>query len=272
MSVPAHLSGDFDVTIPLHDVSKYATGDEPARWLIVTGRPRNLRDRGWVYIRTDSQIVGRVVALGTAFLDSRPERTGSPPGVRGPGPVIVVDPATWDLSQVFDLSGDGRFHGQGMRYVRTGADGSLRHWSATEQVDYGDAVYPTPAPGPGPSVEVANRHVTTGDEAGVDGWMVEGARQMTQVVSYERNRKARERCIRAHGLDCSACGINFAERYGELGRDFIHVHHLREISSIGTEYVVDPVADLRPLCPNCHAMVHRRKPALTIEELRQLIR
>jgi len=65
--------------------------------------------------------------------------------------------------------------------------------------------------------------------------------------------------------------MNFAERYGEIGDRFIHVHHLREISSVGAEYVVDPVEDLRPLCPNCHAMAHRRKPALSVSELRSLL-
>jgi len=66
--------------------------------------------------------------------------------------------------------------------------------------------------------------------------------------------------------------MNFADRYGEIGDGFIHVHHLRPISSIGAEYVIDPISDLRPLCPNCHAMVHRRAPAITIEELREVLR
>ena len=115
-----------------------------------------------------------------------------------------------------------------------------------------------------------NRHEATGDEAGADGWMVEGAMQLTQVVSYERNPKARACCIRVHGTDCSACGMSFGERDGELGEGFIHVHHLREISTVGSEYVIDPEDDLRPLCPNCHAMVHRQKPALSVEGLRQI--
>jgi len=48
--------------------------------------------------------------------------------------------------------------------------------------------------------------------------------------------------------------------------------HLRELSQVEPGYRVDPVNDLRPVCPNCHAMLHRRQPALTIDELRQLIR
>jgi 5-methylcytosine-specific restriction protein A len=56
-----------------------------------------------------------------------------------------------------------------------------------------------------------------------------------------------------------------------LGQGFIHVHHLKELASIAKEYEVDPIKDLRPVCPNCHAMLHQRKPALTISKLRQLL-
>lgn len=265
------LAGDLDITIPLHDVAKYADGDQPAEWLIVQGRPHHLRSDGWVYVRTDSQIVGRVRAQRPGVLDVRPERTGSPPGVRGPGPVIFVDPATWDTSLTYDLAVDRRFYGQGTRYVRTNDDGTLRHWGVSEKAFYGPMVGPMASPGPLPQPVVSNDHLATGDEAGADGWMVEGAVKLTQVVSFERNAKARAACIREYGLDCSACGMNFAERYGEIGDGFIHVHHLREISSVGAEYVVDPVEDLRPLCPNCHAMAHRRKPALSVSELRSLL-
>ena len=265
------LTGDLDVTIPLHDVSKYAAGDQPASWLIIQGRPKSLRPDGWIYVRTDTQIVGRVRARRVGHLDVRPERTGSPPGVRGAGPVVFVDPATWDTSRRWDLSSDRRFYGQGTRYVRTAEDLALHHWSAAEGAHYGGPIHPTRATDLGDPGAVENHHSTTGDEAGADGWMVEGAVKLTQVVSYERNRKARERCIREYGARCSACEMSFEERYGALGDGFIHVHHLREISSVGAEYMVDPVQDLRPLCPNCHAMVHRRSPALSIEELRRIL-
>ncbi|HHO0788469.1 HNH endonuclease [Aeromonas allosaccharophila] len=64
--------------------------------------------------------------------------------------------------------------------------------------------------------------------------------------------------------------IDFGEKYGELGKGFIHVHHMMPLSEIGEEYVVDPIKDLIPVCPNCHAMLHRRNPPLTIDDLRKL--
>lgn len=264
-------AGHFDISISLHDVSKYALGDKPADWLIVQGQPRHLRSDGWVYVRTGGWIVGRVRAVGLGALPIRRERTGAPPGVRGPGPVVFVDPSSWDLSRRYDLTSDRRFYGQGTRYIQTMDDRSLRHWSSGDRKYYGEPIFPASVGSPRTDEVVEKLHSTTGDEAGADGWMVEGATTLTQVVAYERSSKARSRCIRVYGYGCSACGMNFEERYGDLGKEFIHVHHLREISSVGAEYVVDPVEDLRPLCPNCHAMVHRRSPALTIDELRAIL-
>jgi len=99
--------------------------------------------------------------------------------------------------------------------------------------------------------------------------VTEGAKKTIIVNAYERSRKARRICIDAHGLQCAVCNFHFELFYGKLGVGFIHVHHLKAIADIGEEYQLDPVADLRPVCPNCHAMLHRRKDKqLSIEELK----
>jgi 5-methylcytosine-specific restriction protein A len=100
----------------------------------------------------------------------------------------------------------------------------------------------------------------------------EGQRTQVLVNRYERNRNARDECIRQKGTVCSVCQFDFGFFYGELGQGFIHVHHIVPVSQIGEEYEVDPIRDLVPVCPNCHAMIHRRNPALSIDELRQLYR
>lgn len=106
------------------------------------------------------------------------------------------------------------------------------------------------------------------DEESEDGTVTEGARLRVMVNRYERSRTARDRCIRRWGLNCAVCDFNFQEHYGSLGEGFIHVHHLHAISSLKTEYQLNPEEDLRPVCANCHAMLHRRDPQLSIEELR----
>ena len=98
--------------------------------------------------------------------------------------------------------------------------------------------------------------------------LVEGATRQVTVNAYERNPAARTACIRHWGTSCVVCGFNFGERFGDLGKDFIHVHHLVPLATVASEYLVDPVADLRPVCPNCHAMLHRTDPPCSIEDLK----
>ncbi len=99
----------------------------------------------------------------------------------------------------------------------------------------------------------------------------EGAVRRISVNAYERNPEARQKCLAHYGASCFICGFDFAKTYGEVGQGFIHVHHLRQLSEIGEKYEVDPIRDLRPVCPNCHAMIHRRKPAYSIDEIRALL-
>jgi 5-methylcytosine-specific restriction protein A len=98
----------------------------------------------------------------------------------------------------------------------------------------------------------------------------EGSRTVVTVNRYERDPRARKACLLHHGYKCSACGFDFERMYGELGKGFIEIHHLSPLGSSG-HCEVDPIRDLRPLCPNCHAMVHRRSPILEIAELTALM-
>ena len=100
----------------------------------------------------------------------------------------------------------------------------------------------------------------------------EGARHQVLVNAYERNRKARRRCIAAHGSTCCICGFSFGAVYGPEAEECIHVHHVRPLSERGGPYVVDPVVDLRPVCPNCHAVLHLGGRCRTVEEVGQLLR
>ena len=101
----------------------------------------------------------------------------------------------------------------------------------------------------------------------------EGLRKQVTVNQYERSRVARAKCIERHGYDCQVCGFNFKEFYGEVGDAFIHVHHVKPLHTIGKDYKVDYEKDLIPVCPNCHAMLHRKVNGseLSLKELKQLI-
>lgn len=99
----------------------------------------------------------------------------------------------------------------------------------------------------------------------------EGAIRRIAVDAYERDPRARKACLKHHGFTCRVCEFDFSKAYGDLGKGFIHVHHLQQLSDIGSEYEVDPISDLVPVCPNCHAMLHKRTPPLPPSELRAII-
>lgn len=101
--------------------------------------------------------------------------------------------------------------------------------------------------------------------------LTEGARRTVVVNAYERNTEARRRCIARWGCRCAVCNFDFLTTYGSIGSGFIHVHHLVPVSEIGQSYQIDPVNDLKPVCPNCHAMLHTSNPPLGIEQLREII-
>ena len=120
--------------------------------------------------------------------------------------------------------------------------------------------------------------VRSGDEAGVigdDGEFVEGASKMVPVLRYERDSKARQRCIDLHGTSCKVCNIDFGQTYGEFASGYIHVHHLVPVAEAARDgqYQLNPETDLVPVCPNCHAMLHHHPDnPCTIEKLKSEMR
>ncbi|HVE70782.1 MAG TPA: HNH endonuclease [Thermoanaerobaculia bacterium] len=107
-------------------------------------------------------------------------------------------------------------------------------------------------------------------EIETDEPLYEGAVRHVRVNAYERNPVARRRCLEAHGCACTVCGFDFGEVYGPHAAGYIHVHHLTPLSEIREEYEIDPVVDMVPLCPNCHAAIHLRTPPFSIEEMQVL--
>ena len=102
--------------------------------------------------------------------------------------------------------------------------------------------------------------------------LYEGAVKTVKMNIYERNPIARQKCIEFHSAICKVCDFDFENRFGEIGKGFIHVHHKKEISEIKKEYEIDYKNDLIPVCPNCHAMLHKKKPSYTIEELKEILK
>lgn len=108
------------------------------------------------------------------------------------------------------------------------------------------------------------------DELTVPEQYTEGARSLLRLMLMKEVLKPGKP---VSGIMCKGCGFDFEKIYGELGRDFIHVHHINPLKIMGESYKIDPVRNLVPLCPNCHAMVHRaiESRLLSVEALRSII-
>lgn len=99
----------------------------------------------------------------------------------------------------------------------------------------------------------------------------EGLTKSELVTNFERSHVNRSLCLAYHGYDCAACNENLQAKYGEIARNFIHVHHLNPISTSGV-IKPDPILDFVPLCPNCHSIAHLENPPISIERIKEKIK
>jgi hypothetical protein len=123
-------------------------------------------------------------------------------------------------------------------------------------------------PDPGPALRPDGLDTPLPEEVSPTPGLIEGATRTVAVNAYERDPRVRRLCLDAHGAGCAVCGMTFGAVYGPVADGYIHVHHLRPLSEVRAAHAVDPVADLRPVCPNCHAVIHLRVPAYSISEVR----
>lgn len=104
----------------------------------------------------------------------------------------------------------------------------------------------------------------------------EGKQKLKTHICRERNQKviqiAKDRFKEKHGhLYCEACGFDFYKKYGKIGEDYIEGHHTIPVSELKEDDKTKP-EDIILLCSNCHKMIHRKRPWLKKEELKELIK
>lgn len=135
---------------------------------------------------------------------------------------------------------------------------------------YNDVATFTNAIAASPDVEIYDEQIT------------EGASDTKTIKIKERSKKLRAAAIDYYkkemgSLRCYVCNFSFEEKYGELGKDYIEIHHEKPICNYDDkgfqEFVSDAVKNLKPLCANCHRMIHRntQKP-LSVDELKQIVK
>ena len=102
---------------------------------------------------------------------------------------------------------------------------------------------------------------------------VEERKRYRQHRRIERNNRSSSLAKAHHGYDCQACDLNFVDRYGPLGQEFIEAHHLLPLADLDEGAVVDYciATDFAVLCSNCHRMAHRLDDPGDIEALRLIL-
>ena len=100
---------------------------------------------------------------------------------------------------------------------------------------------------------------------------LEGGEVLRLLSIHERDPVLRSACLAIHGHSCSICGCDLGAVYGQLGEGFIHVHHIRPLAGERHGRKTDPTTDLIPVCPNCHAMIHRGGMTRSPEEVRNAL-
>lgn len=107
--------------------------------------------------------------------------------------------------------------------------------------------------------------------ANPDGPDVEGKLTLSTYRRRERSRRNRFLCLSIHGTRCAACGFDPLLIYGQQA-DIIEVHHIEPVSLLEQPRAYCPEKDLIPLCPNCHRLIHSRRPfPYSLIELRDLL-
>lgn len=100
--------------------------------------------------------------------------------------------------------------------------------------------------------------------------MVEGRLTEAKILRRQRNRSARLKCLEDSGYTCYVCGFNFEKTYGNIGKNFLEVHHKKPLATYDDEHPI-PQSELVALCSNCHSMVHRKREVMDVDELKSIV-
>jgi hypothetical protein len=112
------------------------------------------------------------------------------------------------------------------------------------------------------------------DEPDVREEFPEGEAFERRHVARERNpaviRRAKALAMKKGALTCRVCTFDFQKRYGRVGHGFIEGHHTIPVKDLSPG-ATTKVTDIALVCANCHRMLHRKRPWLTMDQLKELV-
>ena len=203
--------------------------------------------------------------IGSGITQSKPSKGGHWARSRGVARYVKVN---WDyLSAVplVDLDDLHRAPLSGMRWEIQASGVRLRREIADAlEVEWRDRTEPLRLAG-------RSHPYLLAEEIDEQQSYSEGQVRQIKVNAYERDVGARAACISHHGVACAICSTVLASVYGEAAEGLIHVHHLVPLSTTRSSHSVDPVRDMRPVCPNCHAVIHRRRKPYSMADVQRML-
>jgi predicted HNH restriction endonuclease len=108
-----------------------------------------------------------------------------------------------------------------------------------------------------------------------EGSLTEVSKTQRQRSQLLRKLKIKELKLQNERLSCCACGFVFEDKYDGIGKDFIIIHHLKPVHTIDetetSQLVGDALRLVVPVCSNCHSIIHKKEPMMTIAELKLII-
>jgi 5-methylcytosine-specific restriction enzyme A len=109
--------------------------------------------------------------------------------------------------------------------------------------------------------------VSDDEEEGEEGQILTRTHRYRERNSKIAKRK-KERVLNENGiLSCEVCGFDFKSKYGDRGEGFIECHHTKPVSELVVGETTK-LSDLSLVCSNCHRMIHRNRPWLSLDELK----
>ncbi|HEY6434957.1 MAG TPA: HNH endonuclease [Ignavibacteriaceae bacterium] len=123
------------------------------------------------------------------------------------------------------------------------------------------------------NIELSDGNLNDQKDTEFNTVIIEGGKKKVFTTKYERKKESRDQALHIHGYTCQVCKFNFKDVYGDWGEGYIHVHHLKPLSTNDSEVEINPKTDLSVVCANCHSMIHRRKNILlSLEDLKKKLK
>jgi len=109
------------------------------------------------------------------------------------------------------------------------------------------------------------------DEEFPEGRIIERLHRAKERSARAARVKKQQVLAKTGALKCEACTFDFQKFYGDYGVGFAECHHIRHLQELRRKSTIK-LEDLSIVCANCHRMLHRIRPWITVQQLHTLLK